>query len=80
MLSIDAVKPGRLQVFQGYREWTDRVRSWPRNRKERRAHENWRLMGDAYTDRPVTKQQRMRSGTLPVLESRPEVTIDDTGR
>ena len=38
------------------------------------------LWKDAYADRPFTNQQRLRSGTVPVLERNPAVTIDDTGK
>ncbi len=51
----------------------------PHNRRERKQLENPVLMRDAYEGRAFTKQQRMRSGTLPVLESRPDVTVDETG-
>lgn len=68
------------QVLEQYRHWGERVRGVPRNRRERKQLERPVLWRDAYADRPFTNQQRLRSGTLPVLERNPAVTIDDTGK
>ena len=65
--------------MEQYREWGTRVRGGPQNRRERKQLERPVLWQDAYADRPFTNQQRLRNGTLPVLERNPAVTIDDTG-
>ena len=62
-----------------YRERADQIRGRPRNRKERKQLESPQLMRDAYVGRPFTNQQRMRHGTLPVLEKNADVTIDAMG-
>lgn len=51
-----------------------------RNRKERKRLESPQIMRDAYSDRAFTKQQRMQNAALPVLESNPSISIDDTGQ
>ena len=66
--------------MEQYREWGMRVKGVPRNRRERKQLERPVLWKDAYADRPFTNQQRLRSGTLPVLERNPSVTIDDIGK
>ena len=62
-----------------YRERADYIRGRARNRKERKQLESPQLMRDAYIGRPFTNQQRMRNGTLPVLEENADVTIDAMG-
>ena len=66
-------------MLDKYRERADHVRGRPRNRKERKQLESPQLIQDAYVGRPFTKQQRMRHGTLPVLERNADVTIDTMG-
>ena len=66
-------------MLDTYRERADKIRGRPRNRKERKRLESPQLMRDAYVGRPFTNQQRMRHGTLPVLEKNADVTIDAIG-
>ena len=67
-------------MLEQYRQWGQKVRGIPRNRSERKKLERPVLWRDAYADRPFTNQQRLRSGTLPVLERNTVLTIDDTGQ
>ncbi len=67
-------------MLEQYRQWGQKVRGVPRNRSERKQLERPVLWRDTYADRPFTNQQRLRSGTLPVLERNPALTIDDTGQ
>ncbi len=67
-------------MLEQYRQWGQKVRGVPRNRRERKQLERPVLWRDAYADRPFTNQQRLRSGALPVVERNPALTIDDTGQ
>ena len=67
-------------MLEHYRQWGQKVRGVPRNRRERKQLERPVLWRDAYADRPFTNQQRLRSGMLPFLERNPALTIDDIGQ
>lgn len=58
-----------------YADWADRMR-----RPHKREKKVPLLTRDAYEGRPLSLLQRMRRGSVPVVEADPNLSIDDAGK
>lgn len=65
---------GVPEGLEAHAEWA-RERLLPLKRKKKQAL----LSRDPYEGRPYSLQQRLRTGSTPVVEASPQLSIDDTG-